>query len=194
MSLAKAYLWCTRHFVALLFLLILFPLGLFVSARYDRHNTVLALLWAAAMIVLGFFFGLLFALPRYSRTENRPSGSTQDRGLDVNTNLLDIADWLTKIIVGLGLYELKGIPKALRQFAGYVAQGFTANGSEQFSMAMILHFVLLGFVAGYLLTRLELNRLIRAADVIYTRPFAEPIESLSSGELKDPTERPTNNT
>lgn len=187
MWLQKVWQWFMRHFVAIFFAALI-QLSFLGVDRYDPKDAVLVLFWAGSMIAVGFFFGLLFALPRYGRGENHMSSNvTEQKGLDVNTNLLEIADWLTKIIVGLGLVELKNIPDLLTNLSQYVARALSSVGGQQFATALILYFFVLGFLCGYLLTRLELNRLIRAADALYTRPFSEPIESLKKGSLADPT-------
>jgi hypothetical protein len=38
-----------------------------------------------------------------------------------NTNLEQVSDWLTKILIGAGLAELTSIPGGLDQCGGYVA-------------------------------------------------------------------------
>lgn len=172
----------SRHLVTVIFVVILTPLGLFCATRNDPRAASVILLWAGALEGVGFVFGLLFALPRYGRPEGKSTNTTTDqKALDINTNLLEIADWLTKIIVGLGLIELKQLHIVIAQFSAYVSDGLGSNSTQQFATAIILYFSVTGFLAGYLLTRLELNRLIRAADELYTRPFApESIESPGS--------------
>jgi len=71
----------------------------------------------------------------------------------VNTNLVEISDWLTKIIVGVGLIELRRIPPQARRLALEVAG---PSGDISFALAVVVYFPTLGFLFGYLSTRLFL--------------------------------------
>jgi hypothetical protein len=87
----------------------------------------------------------------------------------VNTNLEEISDWLTKIIVGLGLIELRQMPAKLDQLAGVVEQSMAPNATRHsVAVAVIISFSLLGFLFGYLITRLYIQgALSRAEDGSY---------------------------
>lgn len=79
------------------------------------------ILWGLASFVSGLLTGFLFGIPKVLQGK----GSTPERGAksdlaqdsryqqQVNTNLTEISDWVTKIIVGLGLINLKDIPGKL---------------------------------------------------------------------------------
>ena len=49
------------------------------------------------------------------RSASQPSDKSQVgmADLQANTNMERISDWLTKILVGAGLVELKGLPRAI---------------------------------------------------------------------------------
>ena len=76
-----------------------------------------------------------------------------------NTNLEQISDWLTKIIVGVGLVQLSTLPGKLRALAGYFA---TAFGAEAVAPSVVLaiqgYFGIFGFLLGYLWARLYLMK------------------------------------
>jgi len=76
-----------------------------------------------------------------------------------NTNLEQISDWLTKIIVGVGLVQLSTLPGKLRALAGYFA---TAFGAEPVAPSVVLaiqgYFGIFGFLLGYLWARLYLMK------------------------------------
>jgi hypothetical protein len=93
-----------------------------------------ALMLAAGSAMGGVLLGFLFALPRARRSEayarEQPSPSqpaatelTSEREATTrpNTNLEDISDWLTKILVGVGLIELASIGEALGRLSSAVA-------------------------------------------------------------------------
>jgi hypothetical protein len=126
-----------------------------------------AMLWASACFMGGFLAGFLFGVPRVTAdTVNRPAGmdGSSRNGTFAqrpNTNLEQISDWLTKIIVGLGLVELKALPSHIKAAARWVAEGLTATGppteaAVSFAGSLILYFSILGFLGGYLLTLLFL--------------------------------------
>ena len=103
------------------------------------------MLCGAASFAIGMTTGFIFAIPRASSP-------------DVNSNLEVISDWLTKMMVGVGLTEMKEIPGALGRLATFVSGGASASGGNRaFSLFVILYFLFGGFVAGYLETRVFLT-------------------------------------
>ncbi len=96
------------------------------------------------------------------------SGQTEveDRAIyATNTNLEDISDWLTKIIVGLGLINLKVIPGKLKALAWYFSEYGNGPIPESASLALILYFSTCGFFLAYLMTRLFLTGAFSRADL-----------------------------
>jgi hypothetical protein len=134
--------------VSFLFLIIFYGLDRVVKHQ-ERPNT--ALLWALACMASGALVGFLFGIPRVLQGDNpAPANTTpgsppnqppapQTYSQRVNTNLEQISDWLTKIIVGLGLVELRNIPGKVRYYASIISQGFTPPGQE-FAMALLVYF------------------------------------------------------
>jgi hypothetical protein len=117
------------------------------------------------------------------QTDARPdaSGAASSEGyrLQVNTNLEQISDWLTKIIVGLGLIQLGKLPGYLVRASSYVGQTFGKDDSyAHFACALLLYFSVMGFTLGYLLTRLYLTGAFAAADRAAMSPqaFREELE------------------
>ena len=130
----------------------------------------------AAGSLLGFLFGIPRTLqPNTSAHESldiqnsRNVGEADRRSVEIsyhpNTNLEQISDWLTKIIVGVGLIQINEVPAVLRRFATYVAPGLgDATGSRSFSVLILMYFLIAGFLFGYLWTRLYLAGALRTAD------------------------------
>lgn len=131
-----------------------------------------ATLWAAAYCAAGFFVGFLFGIPRVLQKSNPDdqNGDAKAYLQRVNTNLEQISDWLTKIIVGLGLVQLRRIPDYLGRAAEWMAQSFTPIDGAKLSQiasvsnSIIIFFSIVGFLAGYLTTRLYLSGAFRRAD------------------------------
>lgn len=131
-----------------------------------------ALGWCLAYYGCGFLVGFLFGIPRVLQGDNPSASGTvgpAPYAQRVNTNLEQISDWLTKIIVGLGLVELRTVPDHLYRASDWMARSFaTAEAPSQaaasFSSAFIVFFAIAGFMAGYLITRLFLAGAFSRAD------------------------------
>lgn len=154
----------------------------------------LAILWAMACFTAGGIVGFLFGIPKVlQRDEVAPPAETNagartgtgdggtsgngDRGRGaaprrpsdysqmVNTNLEQISDWLTKIIVGLGLIELRRLPEFLSRASAFMAGSFGGDASARgFGAAIILYFSIIGFLAAYIVTRIYLAGAFKRAD------------------------------
>jgi hypothetical protein len=123
---------------------------------------------------LGALLGFLFGLPR-----SLPETSDQHPGLRGyldNTNLLDVSDWLTKIIVGLSLVQIGKLPWAFRQLGRTLAPalGYSPDGKYActtavtgegaigcIGVAMCLTALVFAFMIGYLWARVTFTRLLR---------------------------------
>lgn len=131
-------------------------------------NISTALLWALACFASGAAAGFLFGIPKILQSADSTSSKAGDESVynqQVNTNLVEISDWLTKIIVGLGLINLVEIPS----FVGRVAHTLAASMGDPkdhlaFSAALIICFFVVGFLFGYLSTRLFLAGAFYRAD------------------------------
>lgn len=84
----------------------------------------------------------------------------QDAHFAVNTNLEQISDWLTKIIVGVTLVEINAARDRMRETAMLIAGslGDPPSAHLSFAYAILIYFSTSGFVGSYLLTRLFLQR------------------------------------
>lgn len=133
-----------------------------------------AALWSLACLVSGAVIGFLFGIPRVlqeARKTEEPQVNKRAEikplsyRMQVNTNLEQVSDWLTKIIVGVGLIELKNIPDYMNRAANFIGNGLDGGPTTNvFAGAMIIYFALLGFLSSYLLTRLYLTSAFKRAD------------------------------
>ncbi|HKO89906.1 MAG TPA: hypothetical protein VJU61_02065, partial [Polyangiaceae bacterium] len=120
-----------------------------------------AVLWSLACWTSGALVGFLFGIPRTSQVDDAHRTYRQR----VNTNLEQISDWLTKIIVGLGLIELQRMPELIWRAGARVAASFgNAQSDVSSGIALVLYFGVVGFFLGYLLTRLYLAGAFSRAD------------------------------
>jgi hypothetical protein len=143
-------------------LLVLPPIVAYAIATEGESTTwsvmAVASLTAAAALVTGVLVGFLFGLPR---TLARPES---EGVLSTNTNLDEISDWLTKILVGLGLIQLGEIASGIDGLATSLEPGL-GNGSEAhaFAVGLLIYAAIDGFLVSYLWTRIDLSRRLRKA-------------------------------
>jgi hypothetical protein len=96
-----------------------------------------------------------------------PGDAGQDDGTEVgqltpSTNLAEISDWLTKLLLGAGLVELTRLGHPLSSLIDAVArglQGIPAGGAVTgtpvlVAASMLVMYVVLGFLDGYVVTTL----------------------------------------
>ncbi len=154
---------------ALLVLVTIF-VGLGTVQWYAPPKPAAAFMWAFACLGIGSLLGFIFAVPRAISVPERPnlgegrSGESYPR-LAVNTNMEQISDWLTKLLVGVGLVQLRDLPHGLNAAAQYVAAGLGDDSKlVPFSAALLAFFTVQGFLAGYLATRIFFQRVFERAD------------------------------
>ncbi|MFA5943276.1 MAG: hypothetical protein WC876_02290 [Candidatus Thermoplasmatota archaeon] len=115
-------------------------------------------LLGAASALFGALVGFLFGIPRAAAIIN---GATYKP----NTNLEEISDWLTKILVGVGLTQIATFPGFLNRVSAYFAPGLGGSpAAPTLATAIILFFVTAGFLFGYLWTRFYLAGALARAD------------------------------
>jgi hypothetical protein len=126
-----------------------------------------ALLTAIAAMFGGGLLGLLFGIPRSAR-EDQAIAATRPEARAAylaNTNLEQISDWLTKILVGVGLVQLGSIADGVERLTRFVAAGLGGHpGSDVLALALLTFFTVWGFLVGYMFARTYLPGLFRAAD------------------------------
>ncbi len=172
--------------------ILLFCLGILAVVTFAIVATDMAgrfaVVGVAIMIVLssgvvGALLGFLFAIPRVLAKDEasveikRPDPATPDpagpaaaelkhRLLASNTNLERVSDWLTTMLVGVGLSQLTSINSALTQFRLFLSTA-TFCGQDPCSVTLlpiIGPFLLIvgavvGFLLCYIYTRIGLSEL-----------------------------------
>ncbi len=126
----------------------------------------LAALGGAGLVYLaaslgGSFLGFLFGIPRAS-PDRKGAGDTDngtDNFLGVNTNLEQISDWLTKILVGVGLTQLPDIGTNIMKVATVLAPALSIGRNDTEPVALTAAILVAGTVTGFLFA------------YIYTRTF-----------------------
>ena len=127
---------------------------------------------AAMGVLLGFIFGLPRALTgdsspstsvRSIKGERQALGSSPTRRFIPNTNLEQISDWLTKILVGVGLIEIKSAPAALLAFKDDLKPSL-GEGGAMFAAFMTVSSFGLAFFMTYMWTRVRLLEVLEGTE------------------------------
>jgi hypothetical protein len=125
----------------------------FLVVTISRLGSTTAYLWGLMCLAVGGLVGFLFGVPRVSLGEkttvtHRP-----------NSNIEVLSDWLTKIIVGVGLLQFHKLGTFLDKTSRALGTALsTTDGARAsaFALAIIVYFFVAGVIQGYLLTRMFL--------------------------------------
>lgn len=126
-----------------------------------------AALISLAAFVVGALLGFIFGIPK-TVTKSAMSGAAGGRSIEVeyegNTNLEQISDWLTKILVGAGLVQLGEIGPALTAIGNELDPAILGSGAKVIGPALIVSYTICGFILAYLWARIYLKRQLEEAD------------------------------
>jgi hypothetical protein len=138
---------------------------------------VLALMIAVAALMVGALLGFLFGIPKAATSADSPkepeleqpsSRESDSNGYKYtpNTNLEQVSDWLTKILVGVGLVEFNELRSELASMGKYVNDSITPPiaGVGVLAQVTLVSFGTIGFLASYLWTRVYFGRIQFGAD------------------------------
>lgn len=139
---------------------------------------VVELMIGVAAIAVGALLGFLFGIPRSQSQGDLRDGAgsigqangsaAQPPGMNYlrSTNLEQVSDWLTKIVVGVGLIEFNRLREALASAGDFVASSFIppVQGASLVSQATIVAFSVIGFLAGFLWTHVYYGLVLRKSD------------------------------
>ncbi len=113
-----------------------------------------------AAVALAGLLGLIFAVPR-ARTESVEQ--TTER-YSANSNLEQISDWLTKILVGAGLVQLGALPSGLGSMGEFLGEDLPIPNAEATAVTIVLYGAGTGFLFVYLWVRLRLRVLLESSE------------------------------
>ena len=167
----------TNQRILLVFVLIGSILGILAIFLYAlRASQILeglsvfgiGIIFAGASFLVGSLAGFLFGIPRALQhsapVAQKPTGTDAGKGKAdessyvTNTNLEQISDWLTKILVGVGLTQLSTISAKVSQLAAVVAPAIgPGQGNTAFAGSIFVYNLIFGFLLCYLWTRLYLQ-------------------------------------
>jgi len=112
--------------------------------------------------------GFLFGVPRFARPE---AGPASEERLAIDTNLVDVSDWLAKLLLGATLTQLGNIPRFVWNAAGALAQE-GVPGHRAVTAAVLVYYTASGFLGFYLITQIYLTLAFKRANDFLARPPA----------------------
>ena len=167
-------------------------IAVIVSLLQGNWNVAAGLMWWLYMLgssFLGAAIGLIFAVPR-ARAEYLAEASER---YAPNSNLEQISDWLTKILVGAGLVELKSLPGGLAATGAFLGKDLAVANPTAFALSAIIYGICAGFGIVYLWTRLKLRVLLESSDrdaAEIARRTQDIADNLKKTVTKEPGSRP----
>lgn len=168
-------------------------LGIIVIAFSQTPSWSTSVIWMLACAITGSSVGFLFAIPKIQQDESADGGEIDNPPKNrfyrmlINTNLTEISDWLTKIIVGLGLVNLTKIPPLIKALGLSFATGISPENPESalaFAFGIIFCYTILGFLFGYIYTRMELSLLFFKADQGVFTKLIRQVEETQREQIK----------
>jgi hypothetical protein len=122
-------------------------------------------LTSLAAFVAGCFIGFLFGIPRTVSSgelrQNQSAGPAAGSSVvGVSTNLAEVSDWLTKLVLGAGLVELTRLGVPVARLIDDIAAGLHTSGASVATVqtakvmagAIIFGYVIMGLLDGYIVT------------------------------------------
>jgi len=121
-----------------------------------------------ASCLCGGLFGILFGIPKVNKNYHPSDDYGAKVKYETNTNLEDISDWLTKIIVGATLTQVSKISSMFIWIADYVIKSGNFKPDYGFGkpivISIIIYFLISGFIISYFYIRLYLADLLNMSD------------------------------
>lgn len=116
---------------SIFFITLILVIGVVIILIYSiAHGTdkFLSILSISAIIALtsaivGAFIGFIFGIPRTPAAKD-------SENIGANTNLEEISDWITKIIVGVSLVQLNQLSDGIYKIGNTLSQGMGGQPSS----------------------------------------------------------------
>ena len=149
-----------------------------------------------AALLTGILAGFILGVPKLvsSGQVKVPDGSPSP-----NTNLGDISDWLTKLLLGAGLVSLGRLGGPIGRLIDNVASGLHASAANPSAVALakvaagaiLVSFAILGVLEGYVVTSVwypaKLERLALAAKKLHVGDQSAARATADSGRAAPST-------
>lgn len=125
------------------------------------------LLVGLVALVGGSLLGFLFGIPRTPQRvggTNATSSSSERAVYEPSNNLEQVSDWLTKVLLGATLVQLKELRESLSTLGLRVMQGIGGSATSIVTQLTLVGCAILGFLAGFMWTRVYYGAIQVRAD------------------------------
>lgn len=127
------------------------------------HGTYLgvSMLTATAAFLIGCFIGFLFGVPRVISSGQARLGQSSE--YTPSSNLSEVSDWLTKLLLGAGLVQLTHLGAPIGNLIDHIAAAlYTASSNAEAAKvtagAIVFGYVTIGLLDGYVVTTMWYQR------------------------------------
>ena len=116
----------------------------------------IGLLTSLAALVTGYLAGFLFGIPRVVSSGALRHASNE---YTPSSNLAEVSDWLTKLLLGAGLVQLTRLGPPVADLIDNIAAGLhstaaSASGAKVAAGAILFGYTITGILVGYVMTTL----------------------------------------
>ena len=141
---------------------------------------------ALAALLAGSLIGFVFAIPKQGGG-SAPAGSPQARaGFISNDNLVEVSDWLTKILVGLGLIQFGRAVDGGTEIVDALATALGGNASSAaFATAVLIIYSISGFLGAYILTRAYVGPVFARSDDAMKTFVEERVDAIVGARMDE---------
>lgn len=126
-----------------------------------------------AALVGGLFLGFLFGIPRTPQPAATDGAPTARLDYTPSNNLEQVSDWLTKILLGAGLVQLEELREYLAGMGQSIENAVGGAATGAITQLTIVVFSVLGFLSGFLWTRVYYGAIQYGVDLTIWRSMAE---------------------
>jgi len=182
----RAYKFYSKRFINVFFpnkrtsfIMYVIAIGYIICSIYEYNlnknisKLFLINLLSITSVVVGGLFGFLFGMPKNSHHDEHKNGDHKNgdhkKGnhpdlikkdiYQENTNLQEISDWMTKIIVGVGLTQFRSIYEKYTEITLKISSENNI-GTHTIVCMVTIYFYILGFFASYFWAKLDYNKII----------------------------------
>lgn len=140
------------------------------SITSNKGTMSLGLIIGGAAAAIGALVGLIFGIPFQKSDDLSPNDPHKKCLYKQNRSLEEISEWLTKILVGVGLTQLSSLPERLSTMSSFLSDGFGVVPEDQrnqvavLTFSTVVYFFISGFFASYIWSRFYLTYLLSKGD------------------------------
>ena len=127
------------------------------NIKFIFASISISILICLTSLMFGGLLGFLFGMPKVNNNYKIDNEKMQYLP---NSNIEQISDWLTKVLIGVGLVESREIITGIWNIAGIIGYEITTIGfvplRQCYIFGLTMYFLIEGFIIGYIATRILL--------------------------------------